>query len=290
MSAGRCKFCEKLMKCPVCGISVENFDHIGVRGSGLKTSSIWHYARPCGHRVDVEAGTEASSTASKGELAKYNGGPLWKDGYKWINIFWGSFWQGNSWVDRLDKAVEDIEKNNSYSGELSQYNIGIGELAGHKVITKNPPPSVSSQDIGKAIAAWIQDSTVPDIGTKGAYNVFLPPGVTALLGTDRSCVQFCDYHDTAGGDRGPFFTCEPYPCGSGCNQCNSSEFDTITQGLSEEMVELKTDMNPGTGWVIGNEEICDYCDAHFVCNRISSGEYVNAWYSDLKGACWSPGP
>src|SRR5438270_113373 len=61
---------------------------------------------------------------------------------------------------------------------------------------------------------------------------------------------------------------------------------TITQGLSEEMIELKTDMDPGTGWVIGNEEICDYCDANFVCNRIATGEYVNSWYDKSKNACW----
>jgi len=58
------------------------------------------------------------------------------------------------------------------------------------------------------------------------------------------------------------------------------------QGLSEEMVELKTDMDPGTGWVIGNEEICDYCDANFVCNSIATGEYVNSWYDKSKNACW----
>jgi len=60
----------------------------------------------------------------------------------------------------------------------------------------------------------------------------------------------------------------------------------LTQGLSEEMVELKTDMIPGTGWVIGNLELCDYCDAKFVCNRISGGEYVNSWYDKSKKACW----
>ena len=52
------------------------------------------------------------------------------------------------------------------------------------------------------------------------------------------------------------------------------------------MVELKTDMDPGTGWVIGNEEICDYCDTNFVCNRIATGEYVNSWYDKSKNACW----
>ncbi len=28
------------------------------------------------------------------------------------------------------------------------------------------------------------------------------------------------------------------------------------------------------------------CDANFVCNRISTGEYVNAWYDKEKSVCW----
>src|SRR5438034_4816536 len=73
----------------------------------------------------------------------------------------------------------------------------------------------------------------------------------------------------------PRSTLFPYTTLFRSNQCTKDPFDTLIQGLSEEMVELKTDMDPGTGWVIGNEEICDYCDTNFVCNRISTGEYVN---------------
>ena len=58
-----------------------------------------------------------------------------------------------------------------------------------------------------------------------------------------------------------------------CNQCTSNDFDTLTQGLSEEMVELATDANPGSGWVIGNLEICDYCDENFKCEKKTTGEY-----------------
>ncbi len=288
MAIGRCEFCGEIRNCPVCSEKVESFSHVGVRSSGLKKSSIWHYAVPCGHHVEISA-QGSGGTASTTGLAKYKGGPVWKNGYRWVNVFWGPYWKSSSWVERLNKAVQDIEDNSSYSGELSQYGVGTGTLSGHAVVEQDPPKTVSEKDIGDAIRSWISNSTVVDVGSSGAYNVFLPPGVTATLGSDQSCAKFCDYHDTANGDQGPFFTCEPYPCGTGCNQCDSNEFDTLTQGLSEEMVELKTDMNPGTGWVIGNEEICDYCDSNFVCNRISTGEYVNAWYSDSKGACWTPG-
>ncbi len=107
----------------------------------------------------------------------------------------------------------------------------------------------------------------------------------SLSPLEASCSVFCDYHNAA-GPSGPFYTVEPYPCAQGCNHCTSDPFDTLTQGLSEEMVELKTDMDPGTGWVIGNEELCDFCDRNFVCNRINTGEYVNSWYDQTRGACW----
>ncbi len=285
MKAGRCKFCESIETCSKCGLKVEGFHHVGVRSTYLAGSSIWHYAKPCGDRIMIES--PAVQNTTKSALAVYNGGPLWGDGYSWFNIFWGPFWKVNSWVDRINTAVEDIENDPSYSGGLKQYNVGKGKLSGHIIIEEQPPNTTGSSEIGSSIKAWISSGKIPDLGTKGAYNIFLPPGITATLSSEKSCSVFCDYHDTVNGNEGPFFTCEPYPCTAGCNQCDSDPFDTLTQGLSEEMVELKTDMNPGTGWVIGNEELCDYCDRHFVCNRIKTGEYVNAWYDNSAGKCWS---
>ncbi len=286
MSKGRCDRCKSIDTCPVCGSRVETFNHVGVRAVNSKSSTIWHYAVPCLHRVEIQQfGAKKQGT---GKLAVYNGGPLWKAGYQWFNVFWGSYWNGNADIGRINGATADIEAANSYSGGLSEYNVGIGLLGGSVVIPKDSPATVSESDIDPAISSWIASKQIPNLGLIGAYNIFLAPGVTATLGSDKSCVTFCDYHDSINGNVGPFFTLEPFPCQSGCNQCSSSSFDTLTQGLSEEMVELKTDMNPGTGWVISNEEICDYCDANFVCNKISTGENVNAWYSNKNGKCWVP--
>ncbi len=287
MEGNRCVYCEKINYCPHCGAQIDYMKHVGVRATSAHTSSIWHIAHPCGHFVDLKADLGKPEKIA-GKLAVYNGGPVWKAGYQWVNIYWGTWWQGQQWVSMLDNATQDIEDNQSYSGELNQYGVGIGSFKEHVIINADPPNSVSNTDIGASIAQWIKESKIPDLGSKGAYNVFLPPRIIATLGGQKSCSVFCDYHDTANGNSGPFFTCEPYPCSTGCNQCDNNPFDTLTQGLSEEMVELKTDMNPGTGWVIGNEEICDYCDKTFVCNKISTGEYVNAWYSDKSGSCWKP--
>jgi len=275
---------------------VTGFDHIGVRastsrreetaaGSGRSRvtsgSGVWHFARPCGHR---------SSSAAGSPRVKYNGGPLWKTGYAWQSVYWGTYFttpSSSSWVKRVDDAVLNIETDKAYSGGLSEYNVGMGRVIPHTIIKTSPPGRLSDSQIKQALTGWISQGAVSSLGTEGAYNIFLPPGVTVSLSPlEASCKVFCDYHNTVDNAKGPFYTVEPYPCTQGCNQCTSDPFDTLTQGLSEEIVELKTDMDPGTGWVIGNEELCDYCNTKFVCNRISTGEYVNAWYDKGKNACW----
>ena len=291
----RCESCKDLARCPACSGSIAGFRHVGVRGTISKLtipfieynvtydrqpSAIWHYSQPCGHRVHLPA---ASS------IVKYNGGPLWQDGYTWQNIYWGTYFEKPSttpWIRRVELAVAHLESDASYSGGLSQYKVGIGKILKPIIIHQDPPSQVSNDQIGKTLVGWMDSRAVAHLGSSGAYNIFLPPGVTASLSGDLSCSTFCDFHDTVNGSTGPFYTVEPYPCTRGCNQCSNDPFDTLTQGLSEEMVELKTDMDPGTGWVIGNEEICDYCDANFVCNRITTGEYVNSWFDMTKKACW----
>ena len=263
------------MRIPVLGVKLTVDQH---------ASGIWHYAQPCGHRIHP-----SPRTTSQVVGVKYNGGPLWKDGYTWQNVYWGQYFgttAGSSWVKSVDRATADIETDRDYSGGLRQYSVGIGRLINAIMIGQDPPKQVSDQQIQTALVDWIAKGMVANLGQAGAYNIFLPPGTTASLSSDNSCAQFCDFHNTVNGPNGPFYTVEPYPCSQGCNQCSNSPLDTLTQGLSEEVIELKTDMDPGTGWVIGNLELCDFCDANFVCNRISTGEYVNSWYDKTKAACW----
>ncbi len=278
---GRCETCRNVSSCNVCHSTITGFEHIGVRATAGHESGIWHIASPCHHRNHLQA-TSAS--------VKYGGGPLWKNGYTGQSIYWGPYFAGSSvsaWVASIEKAIKDIESDKTYSGGLSQYNVGIGTISPLINVKTAPASKLSDAQIKQTLTGWIASGTVPNLGSRGAYNIFLPPGVTvSLTPIEASCAVFCDYHNTVNGSNGPFYTVEPYPCTNGCNQCTNNHLDTLTQGLSEEIVELKTDMNPGTGWVIGNLELCDYCDAKFVCNRIGGGEYVNSWYDKNKKACW----
>ncbi|MCW6158521.1 MAG: hypothetical protein LVQ63_03430 [Thermoplasmatales archaeon] len=65
-------------------------------------------------------------------------------------------------------------------------------------------------DIDSAISSWIASKQTPNLGLICAYNIFLAPGVTVTLGSDKSCVTFCYYHDSINWNEGPFFTFEPF--------------------------------------------------------------------------------
>ena len=117
----RCESCSSIAICNVCGSSISGFDHIGVRATAGQDSGIWHYANPCRHRNQVRA---------KSANAKYGGGPLWKNGYIWQNIYWGPYFASSAataWVQSVERAVIDIESDKTYSLGLSQYNVGIGK-------------------------------------------------------------------------------------------------------------------------------------------------------------------
>ena len=285
-----CEACKDLKRCPVCDQPIEKIDHVGVRCStnGNGKSCIHHFAYPCHHNITLKVAPSKTAQA----LAVYNGGPLWKKGFKWVDIFWGSYWSKASAIspNAIDKAVVDITTNSSYWGDLAEYNVGSNDangLVSQFMLADDPPATIDDTQIQARLTSLINNGTLPDLKGAGAYNFFLPPGVTVALQNENSCSYFCDYHNAI-SQSGPFYTVEPWPCSSGCNQCTKSDFDTLTQGLSEELVELATDMNPGSGWVIGNEELCDYCDAKFVCSQIqSTNEYVNPWYSNKQGKCWS---
>src|SRR3989442_15013499 len=130
----RCDSCRNISKCAICGTSSEGFHHVGVRGTtnrlripvinynvtyDAQPSGIWHYSQPCNHRVHP---------AATSSIVKYNGGPLWQDGYTWQNIYWGSYYtkpSSSQWMKRLELALTHLKSHPSYSGGLNQYKLGI---------------------------------------------------------------------------------------------------------------------------------------------------------------------
>jgi hypothetical protein len=108
-------------------------------------SGVWHYSQPCNHRVYLTA------TSS---IVKYNGRPLWQDGYTWQNIYWGSYYtkpSSTQWMQKLELAVAHLESDTSYSGGLRQYNVGIGKVIGPVIVQQDPPSQISNDQIAKPL-------------------------------------------------------------------------------------------------------------------------------------------
>jgi hypothetical protein len=106
---------------------------------------------------------------------KYGGGPLWKNGYAWQNIYWGPYFTGSSssaWVASIERAVRGIESDKTYSEGLSQYNVGIGKVSPLITVTTAPAAKISDRQVKQTLTGWIASGTVPNLGSRGAYNIF----------------------------------------------------------------------------------------------------------------------
>lgn len=283
---------EEAKRCPLCSTRILSTTKVGIRASSGQKSRVITFAQ-CGHeQLSSDQIITAVKKAQGSSLAVYQGGPLWQAGYQFLNIYWGSYWNRASLSftpAQVDKATIDIGTDSSYWGGLQEYGIGMNTAQSFLpsvTVAQDPPATIDDAAIEPQLQSWISAGVIPELGQKGCYNIFFPPGVTVTLQGSASCSVYCDYHNFDGIH---FYTVEPYPCDTGCNTCSQSPLDTLTMGLSEEMVEMASDMNPGTGWVIQNEEICDYCDSNFICKQLSTGEYVNSWYGDAESNCWVPG-
>src|SRR5947208_7185713 len=105
----RCESCSDIASCNVCGSSTSGFEHIGVRATADHESGIWHYANPCHHRNQLRA---------RSASVKYGGGPLWKNGYTWHDIYGGPYFSrptNRSWTKRLEKPLPVIVSVATYS-------------------------------------------------------------------------------------------------------------------------------------------------------------------------------
>src|SRR3989442_7585662 len=97
--------------------------------------------------------------------------------------------------------------------------IGRGRYAGTARVT-DTAPSASATDsaIQQMLEAAVARKSLPAPTANTVYFAFLPPGVTVVAGSERSCQAFCGYHDRSAG--GLYYAVVPYP------NCSRSEEHT----------------------------------------------------------------
>jgi hypothetical protein len=195
----------------------------------------------------------------------YRGGPLLAAAHV-FTLYVGSAWsnpQLKAVATQLD-AFFTFVLTSELIDQLAEYDvpgvtIGHGTFVGSSTLSSiKPPASVTDawlqQTLQQAIAAG---APVPKPGPDSLYFLYLPPGITLVQGSARSCQAFCGYHDSIGSTT--FYAAMPYPNCTGCLG-NLSVLDALTSTSSHELCEAITDPVPGTGWYDdANGEIGDIC-------------------------------
>ena len=216
----------------------------------------------------------------------YRGGPL-LSAVEVFTAFWGAEWQGAD--ARLMAQVNNFFTYivaSTLMDQLGEYSmpgvaIGHGSLTGTTTITDQQPTSpVTDAQIRSLIQSAIANATLPATTPNSLYFVYLPPGVDADLGGQRSCSAFCGYHDSIGGS--VYYAVMPYP---GCSGCigGLSTLDALTSTSSHELCEAITDPVPGQGWYDdSNGEIGDICAWQ---TRKLDQWIVQLEWSNQSGAC-----
>jgi len=195
----------------------------------------------------------------------YRGGPL-LTAVQVFTLYIGSAWstsQLKAVASKLDAFFKYV-LTSELIDQLAEYDVPNGSIEhgtflGSTTLT-SVAPSASVTD------AWLQQTLqdaiaggapVPQPGPNVLYFLYLPPGITLVEGSARSCQAFCGYHDSIGAEI--FYAAMPYPNCPGCLG-DLSAIDALTSTSSHELCEAITDPVPGTGWYDdANGEIGDIC-------------------------------
>jgi hypothetical protein len=203
---------------------------------------------------------KAPSTAS----FTYRGGPL-LTAVEIVTVFWGAAWAeatAQATATSLNAFFQFLVSS-PYVDQLGEYStpqqrIGRGRFAGTARVTNTAPgTSVTDNAVQQMLQGEVARKSLPAPTANTLYFTFLPPGVTVVAGSDRSCQAFCGYHDRSAG--GLYYAVVPYPDCSGCLGTLQA-LDALTSVCSHELGEAITDAVPGQGWYDdANGEIGDIC-------------------------------
>jgi hypothetical protein len=216
----------------------------------------------------------------------YRGGPLITT-VEVVTVYWGTAWSdaaAQATAQSLNAFFQAVVAS-SYVDQLAEYNtpqytIGRGRYAGTARVTDTAPgTSVTDAAIQQMLQRAVAGKAVLAPSANTVYFALLPPGVTVLAGTERSCQAFCGYHDRVGADF--FYAVVPYPDCAGCLG-SLSPLDALTSVCSHELAEAITDPVPGQGWYDdANGEIGDICA--WQNKRLGAYEVQLLWSNRANG-------
>jgi hypothetical protein len=232
---------------------------------------------------------------------KYKGGPVMHDPVV-IDIYWGSWWQGDEGaadIAVLDELVKKAGESKwwALAAEYPDADGPPGTLqAGDSVIVTDEPGDVVTD---RHLRSFIVDQITNDVlawDDQSLYVVFTPPGTVVSTPWGKSCEAICAYHyhfsATIDGKKRdvkyasiPYGAC-PADCGVKGVSANGKALDQMTVDLSHELMESVTDpdINAWTG-PHGEDEVADRCDSGFVATWSGSKFAVQDIWSNAAMAC-----
>jgi hypothetical protein len=222
---------------------------------------------------------------------KYHGGRL-LTAPRYINVFWGPYWNGRADVPALNKFMQVFSVSPEYNSALQEYAvpgypIRPGSFDGGFVIQSTPGSTVYDPDVRSFLDNGIKSGALPSRTDDRVYVVMLPPSVTFEFGPGL-------------GSPGGYHTVNQVSSTGGLvhyiviPDATSDSTDVI----SHEMAETVTDpdaLDLSRGWYDDSKsvegpfvgEIGDLCENG--AGAWVDGYYVSTLWSNVQNACVTSG-
>ncbi|MBV9277600.1 MAG: hypothetical protein JOZ97_05125, partial [Candidatus Eremiobacteraeota bacterium] len=228
----------------------------------------------------------AAIAAAPAQQLEYHGGQLLAS-IQIKAVFWGDAWRSDSSAAVLMPQIERFLQwivTSPLIDQLAEYSspslqIIHGAYQGSTTIGGSVATSITDTDVQNQLTnLW---KSQPSLGAGALWPVFLPPNVQISAFGQRSCVDFCGYHEAVSNTA---YAVVPFP---DCTSClgGMQPFDSLTSVVSHEVCEAITD--PFTdGWYAANGyEIGDLCAVPTWQTKTLNGYTVQKEWSNKSRGC-----
>jgi hypothetical protein len=229
--------------------------------------------------------------AAAAHLSYHNGRLLTAPRY--VNVFWGSYWNGRSDVGALDRFAAYMAHSPDYDSAMQEYAvpgypIRPGSFDGGFVIASDPGSSVDDPAVRALLDRQINSGALPARTDDRVYIVLIPPGVSFSFGPGG-----------IGGEPGGYHTVNQLSSTGGLvhyivvPQASAQSTDVV----SHEMAETVTDpdaLDLSRGWYDDSKsalgafvgEIGDLCESQ---GAWVGGYWVATLWSNVQNGCVTRG-
>ena len=228
----------------------------------------------------------AAIAGASSQQLEYHGGKLLA-AVQIKAVFWGDAWQSDPSATVLMPQIEKflqwiagsalIDQLAEYS--TPEYQIVHGAYQGSAAITGSVAATISDADVQNQLTnLW---KTEPNLGADALWSVFLPPSVQISAFSQRSCVDFCGYHEAVSGTA---YAVVPFP---DCTSClgGMQPFDSLTSVVSHEVCEAITDPFADGWYAASGYEIGDLCAVPTWQTKALNGYTVQKEWSNKSSGC-----